>query len=99
MSIIWIGAIGGSLIGILGGVFGTYCSIRNTQGPRERAFMIKAAICCWILVTAFLAGLFLIPKPYNLLLWVVYPILLTAGIMWCNKNQDRIRMEEAGQAG
>ena len=94
MSIVWIG---GSLIGILGGVIGTYYSIRNTQGPRERAFMIQAAVYCWILVIAFLAGLLLIPRPYNVLLWVVYPILLTSGIIWCNKNQKQLRAEEAGQ--
>jgi uncharacterized membrane protein len=42
-----IGSIGGILgiaLGIAGGAFGTYCSIKNTNGPLERKFTIKASI-------------------------------------------------------
>jgi len=46
----WIGGIGGGLIGLAGGVVGTYYSIRNTRGPLERAFVIRSAVVCWIIV-------------------------------------------------
>ena len=32
---------------LIGGVVGTYFSIKNTNGPRERAFMIRASATCW----------------------------------------------------
>ena len=57
----YVGAILGSIIGILGGAFGTWCSIRNTGSQRERTFMVWAAVGTWIFVLAFVAGLILLP--------------------------------------
>jgi hypothetical protein len=31
-------------LGVLGGVIGTYFSVKNTSGPREQAFMIRVSI-------------------------------------------------------
>jgi len=87
------GAILGSVIGLLGGVLGTWCSIRNTRTPAERGFMIWCSIGVWVFVTAFLAGLFLIPQPYNHLLWLPYVILLILGSRWMNGVQSRMRAE------
>lgn len=92
---IWIGAIGGSLIGVLGGLIGCYFSIKNTQGPRERAFMIQCSVICLAAVTLFLALLWIIPVPYRTLLWIPYPFLLVYGIRACNRTQERIRLKEA----
>jgi hypothetical protein len=76
-----VGGITGAIIGVLGGAFGTYMGIKNTQGPRERAFMIRASILCWAMVTAFLVGLLLLPNPYRHLLWIPYAALLGIGIV------------------
>ncbi len=45
----WIGGIAGGVIGLIGGIVGTYFSIKNTNGPRERAFMVKMSVVCWVL--------------------------------------------------
>ena len=92
----WAGGLLGVLLGILGGAIGTYCSVRNTRGPRERAFAVKMSIVCWVFVALFVAGLFLIPGWYKHLLWVPYVLLLVVGIQWSNRVQARIRGEEAG---
>jgi len=89
-----IGGITGGVLGLLGGVVGSYFSIKNTSGPRERAFMIRVTIVAWVLITAFLFGLFVLPKPFNLLLWAPYGIALPLGILWCNRRQLRIRAAE-----
>jgi hypothetical protein len=94
----WVGGIVGSLIGVAGGVFGTYCTIKNTNGPRERAFTIKGSIICWAFVIAFVAALWCIPFWYNMLLWVPYAVLLVFGIRKWNQIQLRIRQEESGQS-
>ena len=88
------GIVGGGL-GLAGGVVGTYFSIRNTSGPRERAFMIRVSAIAWMVVTAFLAGLLLLPKPYNWVLWIPYGIALPLAIRSLNRRQQQIRAEEA----
>jgi len=92
-----IGGIVGIVGGIAGGAIGTYFSIKNTNGPRERAFVIKASIVAWIAILAFLAGLLLLPSPYRYFLWGPYAILLPMGILTWNKKQAQIRREEAGK--
>ena len=89
-----IGGIIGSGLGLIGGVIGTWFSIKNTNGPRERAFMVKVSAIVWIGVTAFLAGLLLLPKPYNWFMWLPYAIALPLGIRGCNRRQLTIRAEE-----
>lgn len=95
MDIGLIGGIIGGAIGLAGGAVGTYYSIKNTLGPRERSFMVKVSAIAWVAVTAFLVGLLMLPKPYNWLMWVPYGIALPLGIRWCNQRQLKIRAEEA----
>jgi len=91
----WSGAILGGIIGIIGGIFGTVVGIRNTKGPLERAFMLRSSVAVWVLVIAFVAGMFLLPDPYRHFLWLPYGILLTIGIVVANRQQARIRSEES----
>jgi hypothetical protein len=93
----WGGGILGSAIGILGGILGTWASVRNTQTPAERAFMVRCAIGTWLFVGAFILGLFLIPSPYNYLLWIPYPILLILGIRWMNTQQAKRRQQQVAK--
>ena len=92
-----IGGLIGGIGGTIGGIIGTYCSIKNTNGPRERRFMIRASFVCWIGIIVFLLLLLLLPKPYNLIVWIPYGILLPLGIVKGNKVQTRIRQEEASE--
>jgi hypothetical protein len=94
-----VGGIVGSVMGLMGGIAGTWASIANTNGPRERAFVIRASALCWLGITAFLAALFLVPSPWNLLLWIPYGPLLALFIRRWNREQVRIRAEEQAQGG
>ena len=95
----WIGPIVGGGIGLLGGVIGTYFTIKNTKGRLERAFAIKASVLCWVLVLLFVAGMALIPWWYKLLLVIPYLVGLFFGIRKWNEIQFRIRKEESGING
>jgi len=88
------GAIIGSVGGIAGGVIGTYFSVKNTNSPREKAFMIRASVGIWFGVTIFLLMLFLLPTPYKWLPWIPYSVLLPITIITLNKRQAKIRQEE-----
>ena len=89
-----VGGIVGGVLGLAGGAVGTYFSIRNTNGPRERAFMIRMALVTWTAVTAFIVVLMILPSPYRWLLWLPYAVVLLLGIRWCNQRWRRIRAEE-----
>ena len=91
----WIESVLGGLIGLAGGIVGTYFSIKNTNSPRERSFMIKGAIACFIGVCIFLSLLFLLPKSYRGFIWVPYIILLTLGIVYGNKTHQKIKDKES----
>lgn len=95
---IWAGPILGSLIGILGGAFGTYCSIKNTKGPRERAFMVRASVVCWVGVTIFALGMWLVPVPYEYGLIGIYVVALLLAVRHWNRRQAVIRAEESNRA-
>jgi len=61
------GAVLGPLVGLLGGIFGLWMSIKHTKSPRERRFMVKTGIVAWSLL------LLLIGLPLVLALTGVIP--------------------------
>lgn len=95
------GAAVGSLLGLLGGAFGTWCSIGNTNGPKERAYTVKVAVWTWAFIAVLLGLLFglgsVLPPPYKswtpLLVVLIVPVLVI-GIPKCNRRQAQIRAEE-----
>jgi phosphotransferase system glucose/maltose/N-acetylglucosamine-specific IIC component len=93
-----VGGIAGGVVGVMGGVIGTYFSIKNTKGTKERGFVIRAAVVCWLGVTAFLVCLFLITRPWNILAWVIYIPLLFWFIRWANAGQARARVKDMPEA-
>ena len=95
MDIGLVGGILGSIFGVLGGIIGTYATLRNTNGPRERAFAVKGSIVAGGAISLFLLCLFLLPPPWNLLIWIPYGVFLPLGIRKWNTTQQRIREEEA----
>ena len=97
----WIGvagAVAGVVLGLSGGVIGTFNSLRHAKGPREKQFLIRASIVCWLSIAIFIPLLVFLPTPARMLLWIPYAVLLTQGISYWNRTQQKIRDEEM-QAG
>ena len=90
-----IGGIIGGIIGIAGGAVGTYFSIKNTNSPKERAFMINASITFWVFIIIFIILLVVLPSPYKWFLWFPYGILLPLSIRFMNKRLSQIKQEDA----
>jgi hypothetical protein len=89
-----VGGIIGGVLGLAGGAAGTYASIKNTGGPRERQFMVRAAVAAWVGITLFLALLFVLPNPYRWLIWIPYGVALPLAIISLNRKQQAIRSDE-----
>ena len=94
------GALGsylGPIIGVLGGAFGTYCSVKNTETPAERQFMVKSAVAVWVGLL-LLGGLpFLLWKLGAIPGWsywifvALFFVLLVPSIFYINKRQAQLR--------
>lgn len=89
-----IGGIVGTLGGVVGGVAGTYFGIKNTHSPKERAFVVRAAVLLWIGVIAFVLLMLWLPSPYKYLLWIPYAILLPYSVFSLNRRISQIRQDE-----
>jgi len=88
-----IGGIVGGGLGILGGVIGTYMSIKNAKGKAAKRFMKRMALYGWLFMILFLWGLFMLPRPYNFLLWVPYGIALPSFIIFANRKLAELQQD------
>jgi hypothetical protein len=93
-----IAGIIGCVLGCVGGAIGTYFRIKNTKGPLERKFMIKAAIVSWVTVTIFLGLLIGLPFPYGFIMWVPYGLFLPLGGRYTNMRLHQLRVKESMEA-
>ena len=91
-----VGIIGG-IIGILGGILGTALAIVSTQGPKERAFVVKAAAIVWLVVSLYVGFLWITPHPYRWLLVGVYIVGMLIAPRKLRKKHTEIRRLESGE--
>jgi hypothetical protein len=89
----------GAVFGVLGGIVGTWFSIRNTNGPRERSFIVRASLLCWLAVTAFLVAIWFIPFSYQPLLDLLFLFWIHRALHSWNRRHIQIRKEEAATVG
>jgi hypothetical protein len=87
----------GPLIGLAGGIYGTYSSISRAKSAAERRLMVRFAVGCWLAVVLLLGlplGLVLtgiIPE------WVRWPPffiffgLLGPTAKWVGRRQETLR--------
>ena len=97
-------AVLGPLVGLLGGIFGTWMSIKHTKSARERRFMVKMGIAGWlallllIAVPLVLAVTGVIPGWGYWVLFAVFFALLLPLIIWGNARQRLIQIEDGTYA-
>lgn len=84
----------GAALGIVAGLVGTYFSIRNTRGARERRFVICVAVVAWVTLAILAAAVFLLPSMRG---WVpiVLVFMVVVGVPLMNRRQEIIRREDA----
>ncbi len=105
-SLFSLGVLIGPIIGLLGGLFGTWMSIKNTDSTRERKFMVRYAVVVWVMVCLFMAALALAsmllrkrldPPAFIVvesMMLLVYVGLLVPVVIWGNRRQRAIRREQ-----
>jgi hypothetical protein len=84
-----IGTVLGSIVGVAGGLLGTWMSIRNMPRGEQRSFMARMAVVGWIGAFGFCVALLLIPTSWNGFLWLVYVPGLFIFIRHVNRGSVR----------
>jgi hypothetical protein len=83
--------VGCILVSLLGGVLGTYGSLRSAQSPAERKLVILWAIAFTVGIALLCGGTFLVPQPYRWLFSLSYPICLSLALRASNRSFAKIR--------
>jgi len=103
-----LGSVLGPVLGFVGGLFGTWASVRNTRSPRERRHMIRMASRVWLYVLGFLAvqtvvGVYFrsvfLSLWWQLSTWSFYLVVLVVIIVRSNGRQRQIQMENGTYVG
>ena len=90
----YFGAILGSLLGVAGGVFGTWLAIRNSPPGKTRAFLKKISLVCWFGTIAFVVAVCVLPSPWNWLVWIPYPVVLLGLIRYINRSMAKLHGQQ-----
>lgn len=85
------GGIAGSVIGVMGGLIGTYCSLKYATRPRERALTILLASTCWLWIAGVVAFQAFVPLPWSRVsAFLILPPLLLLPKMARRATQARV---------
>lgn len=103
----WLAMWLGPVIGMLGGIFATWTSIRRTETRRERQFMVRYAVGLWLLIMVSMGVGFALPLLAKRLLWgggtyiaslagfwALYGIILVGLCLRTNRRHRALRKEE-----
>ena len=94
------GAVMGPLVGLMGGVFGMWMSIKNTKSARERRFVVMMSIACLIGLVLLIAVPLVLALAGVIPKWACWPffalffVLLVPSMVWGNTRQRQIQIEE-----
>ena len=77
-----------------GGVIGTYLSIKNVSGAKERGLMILCAAWIWIGIIVLLTIWMVLRETYLNYIWVAYMTGVPPAIRYANRKQNMIRESE-----
>ena len=72
--------IAGSIIGLIGGMIGTYFSFKRAKTKQEKQILIKFSIILWTGILLCLGIFLIIPHPYKPIsfvpFWIALPLLI-----------------------
>ena len=57
---------------LLIGVVGTFHSVKNTKGPKERVFAAQSNLLAWVAIAIFFITVYFLREPYNFMAVVLY---------------------------
>jgi hypothetical protein len=90
---IYLGGSLGVVLGLAGGYFGVRASLKNAKSAEERRLVWRFSAAVLAMIALLMAGLVLLPPPFNWLTWLPYTIVLVISIRYANRLQDELRQQ------
>lgn len=88
---VYVGGGLGAVLGLAGGYFGVRASLKHAKSDEERRLVWRFSAAILVMIGLLMAGLLLLPPPYNWLSWIPYAFVLVASIQYANKLQAELR--------
>jgi len=85
-----IGGIIGGFLGLVGGLAGTYFSVKKAESARERSFVVRWAVILWIAIIAYTLTVLFIPNSRNWA-WIPFSMFCPFVVIFLNKKHAAIR--------
>ena len=92
-SVFSILSVCGCAAGFIGGLAGTYLAVQSAHGPRERSFMRRGAVFCWLGVAAYLSAMAAFPTMRPAVV-AVTALALPVGLRMWSRRQREVRAWE-----
>ena len=92
-----LGGIVGSVLGVLGGIVGTYFYIKNAKTPAERIFVTRFSAGLWMAglllvgLPVVLSLIGLVPEWFDGVTVILFGILLAPANWWANRRRATLR--------
>lgn len=87
----WLLMAVGPAIGIAGGAFGVWNSLRKCESDQERRVIWKWTWVLTLGILLMLTVLFLVPAPWGWFAWIPYGAFLPLSINACNRQLHQAR--------
>jgi len=86
----WLGGGLGAILGLIGGIVGTYFSIKNSKKPKQRTFAIKMSVIGWAAILTVSLVAYILPDSYKMLAFIPIWIGLPFYILYWNRKQKEL---------
>jgi hypothetical protein len=84
----------GAALGLAGGIYGVRASLKHSKSDAERRLVWRFSAAILVMIGLLMAGLLLVPAPYNLLTWIPYALVLVISIRYANRLQAELRAQQ-----
>ncbi len=87
----YVGGGLGVVLGLAGSYFGVRASLKHAKSDEERRLVWRFSAAILFMIGLLMAGLLLLPPPYNWLSWIPYAFVLVVSIRYANNLQAKLR--------
>ena len=76
------------------GLLASFHNVRNSKGPKEKAYVLRVCVIFWVLILSLLALVYYLPAPYRYIATFAYFVACPVFVYKTSKTHQLIRIIE-----